>query len=182
MNVELKLTDRADAYIIKNLWPLYVNNLSEFDGRLPNKHGMTGAGSDIASYFDLEGTLDGWWEHPEGIFPYLIYADGLPAGFNIIASPPFIPRETEKDFIVEDFFVLHCFRGQGVAEAAMQMGFDRHRGEWEIATFPNSSRAVGFWKKVLGSNGDGVYTVTRGEHARGDRVIFQFDNSETKAA
>ncbi len=182
MNVELKLTDRDDAYIVKNLWPLYVNDISEFDGRRPNKHGIVGASHDIASYFDLEGTLDGWWQHPGGIFPYLVYADGLPAGFNIIASPPHIPHQIKADFIVEEFFILHSFRGKGVAEQSAQQGFDLHRGNWEITTYPNSPRAIGFWKKVLGMNGSGEYTEKLGQHVLGEKAIFNFDNRESRAA
>ena len=40
--VELRLSDEEDAYIIRNLWPLYLHDVSEFDGCRPNRHGIVG--------------------------------------------------------------------------------------------------------------------------------------------
>ena len=42
MNVELKLPEDEDAYIIKNLWPPYQHDISEFHGSVLNRHGLFG--------------------------------------------------------------------------------------------------------------------------------------------
>ena len=35
MNVELRLSEADDAHVVKNLWPLYQHELSEFDASTP---------------------------------------------------------------------------------------------------------------------------------------------------
>ena len=42
LQVELKLSEDEDAYIIKNLWPLSRHDISEFHGSVPNRHGLFG--------------------------------------------------------------------------------------------------------------------------------------------
>ncbi|NEY98170.1 hypothetical protein [Heyndrickxia shackletonii] len=40
MKIDVQLTDKKEAYIIKNLYPLYLYDLSGHYGNLPNKHGI----------------------------------------------------------------------------------------------------------------------------------------------
>ncbi len=42
MKIELKLSGADDAHIIKNLWPLYQDETSEFELLKPNSHGVLG--------------------------------------------------------------------------------------------------------------------------------------------
>lgn len=76
------------------------------------------------------------WEKADSLFPYLILADGFPAGFNRIATGPHVPDGIEADAVIYGCFVLHAFRGIGVADRGAIEGLDAHRGEWEIVTYP----------------------------------------------
>ena len=91
------------------------------------------------------------------LFPYLILVDGCPAGLNMVAARSRLPQEIDADFVVHGFFVLHAFRGKGVAERAATEGFDRHRGKWEVVTYPTHARSIAFWRRVVSSYRPGGY-------------------------
>lgn len=40
MNIDINLTDKENSYIVNNIYPLYLYDLSEHYGNLPNKHGV----------------------------------------------------------------------------------------------------------------------------------------------
>ena len=67
---------------------------------------------------------DPWWREPESLFPYIILVDGYPARFNLVAARSRLPDGIEADFMVHEFFVLHGYRGKGVAERAAIEGFN----------------------------------------------------------
>ena len=177
MNVELKLSSADDSHIIKNLWPLYAHEVSEFDRALPNRHGVLSDDERVTS-LALQGEgQNPWWREPEALFPYLVLADGQPAGFHLIAARSRLPKGIDADFVVHEFFVAHAYRGQAVAERAATAGFDQHRGQWEIVTYPNHPQAIAFWRKVVShyaSNRHSEHTV---DHTWGRKVAFRFDNS-----
>ncbi len=110
--------------------------------------------------------------------PYLIVADGEPAGFNLISTSPGFPGEIDADYVVHEFFVVHAFRGTRAGEEAARQGFDKFRGKWEVVTYPSHARAIGFWRKTIGGYTDGAFSETVGEHVWGPKVIFRFDNRQ----
>lgn len=164
MKVELKPSNNKDAYIIKNLYPLYLHDISEFEKALPNRHGIIGESDSVATLAGQGEVQDNWWKKPEELFPYLIFVNGYPAGFNLIATHPCLPQEIEADFVVHEFFLSHAYRGKGVAEQAAIEGFDRHKGKWEVVTYPTHSRAISFWRKVLNNYTRNKFTEKEGEH------------------
>jgi aminoglycoside 6'-N-acetyltransferase I len=177
VKVELKLMSPDDAQVIKNLWPLYLHDLSEFDGSVLNSHGVLSEDESVCSVGQHAEGIHDWWQDSEGLFPYLILVDGRPAGFNLVASPPYLPQEIEAEFVVHELFVVHAHRGARVAEQAVIQGFDRHRGRWEVVTYPNHGRAVAFWRRVLGGYAPHGVRESEGEHVWGRKVIFKFDNA-----
>jgi aminoglycoside 6'-N-acetyltransferase I len=173
-NVELKLSQDDDAYIIKNLWPLYQHDISEFHGSMPNRHGLFGvddAEKTLSGHVDL---LSPWWRDPEALFPYLIVVDGHPAGFNLIAARQ---NGIDADFVVHEFFVLHAYRQSSAAERGAMEGFDKHRGSWEVVTWPNHARAIAFWRRVVSRYSQNRFTENEVDHRWGRRVSFHFENS-----
>ena len=171
MDVQLKLSTQDDAHIIKNLWPLYQHEVSEFDGQRPNAHGLFGVDDSVTTLAEHGESQNAWWTDPKSLFPYLILADGHPAGFNLITARSRLPEEFDVDFVVYEFFVLHAFRGHGVAERAALDGFARHPGKWEIVTYPSQARAISFWRKVVkqavGMGSAGMGSSETGSHAAG---------------
>ncbi len=176
MKVELKLSDDSDAHVIRNLWPLYVHDVSVFDGGVPNRHGVL-IDNDGVTSLDAQGvTQQGWWQKPDVLFPYLVLVDGAPAGFNLIARGAFDPDAIKADMTVFEFFVVHAFRGKGVAEQAAA-GFARHPGTWEVVTHPPNVRAIAFWRRVIARATIGDVREEEVDHAWGRKVAFTFSNS-----
>lgn len=172
MDVALRLTSAADGHAIRNLWPLYQHDVSAFDGARPNAHGIFG-GDDVATLAQHGASLDPWWQSPS-LFPYLIVADGAPAGFCLVATGPYLPCPEHADFVVHEFFVLHAYRGAGVAEAAVTEAFARHRGRWEVVTYPNHPRGIAFWRRVVGRVASGQFEEREMDHPWGRKVVFRF--------
>jgi len=178
VNIEVKLSDDADAYIIKNLWPLYQHDVSEFERTLlPNRHGLFGVDDSVTTLARQADGQDPWWTEPESLFPYLILVDGYPAGFNLVAARSRLPDGIEADFIVHEFFVLHAYRGKGVAARAAIEGFNRHRGKWEVVTWPTHARAIAFWRRVVISYTSSGHSEQEVDHPWGRRVAWRFDNA-----
>ncbi|MNI11941.1 hypothetical protein D3C73_651020 [compost metagenome] len=46
----MQLTDKDDAYVIKNLYPLYLYDLSGHYDRLPNLHGIYEESDDFSKW------------------------------------------------------------------------------------------------------------------------------------
>lgn len=177
MNVELRLSSSEDAHVIRNLWPLYQHDVSEFDPSLvPNRHGLFGVDDGVTTLAGQSHAQDPWWRDPQSLFPYLVLVDGTPAGFDLIAARPRLPTGVDADFVVHEFFVLRGFRGKGVAERAAVEGFDRHRGRWEIVTWPTHARAIAFWRRVVGRCAPNGHSEEEVDHPWGRRVAFRFDN------
>jgi aminoglycoside 6'-N-acetyltransferase I len=176
MDVEIRLSTEGDAHIIKNLWPPYQHAVSAFDGAVPNRHGIFGADDDTVTLAQHAASLDAWWRDPDALFPYLILVDGAPAGFNLIAARSRLPAGIQADFAVHEFFVLHAYRGGPAAERAAVDGFDRHRGAWEVVTYPAHGRGIAFWRRTIGRYTSNRYAEAEIDHPWGRRVAFHFDN------
>ena len=178
MNTQLTLTSHVDAYIIKNLWPLYQHDVSEFSADLgPNRHGLVGVDDSVTTIAGHGDQQDPWWREPASLFPYLVRVDGWPAGFNLVAARSCLPEGRDVDFVVHEFFVLHAYRGKGVAERAAIRGFELHRGRWEIVTWPSHARAIAFWRRVVRSYASNGHSEEEVDHPWGRRIAFRFDNA-----
>jgi predicted acetyltransferase len=177
MNITLKLTTTQDAHIIKNMWPLYQHDVSEFDHAKPNRHGLFGVGDEVKTLAQHSETLNTWWSDPAALFPYLILADGQPAGFNLVAGQPHFSNEIPADFVIHEFFILHAYRGAKIAETAATDAFDLHRGRWEVVTYPNHPRGIAFWRKTISRHTSASFTESEIDHPWGRRVVFRFANT-----
>src|SRR5690606_29504234 len=109
-------------------------------------------------------------------FPYLILVDDAPAGFNLIAGKAALPKELQVDFVVHEFFILHAYRGSSVAQQAALEGFEKHKGLWEVVTYPTHVRAIKFWRRVIGQYTKDKFTEEELDHPWGRRVSFRFNN------
>jgi aminoglycoside 6'-N-acetyltransferase I len=145
--VTVTLAGTDDAYIVKNLYPLYVHDLAAFHAQLPNPHGILDDSPGVRSLSDFADTFDLWWQKPGILFPYLIRVNDAPAGFAMIASPPHVAAAT--DFLFNEFFLLHPYRGTGAAHAAATDILSRHAGHWHAYVLPANARALAFWRRTL---------------------------------
>lgn len=181
MPVTVDLTDQKDKFVINNLYPLYLHDLSEIWGWQPNKYGVFEE-TEILTLNEQNKVFDIWWEKPTILFPYLIRENKIPVGFALVSTPPYNP--SKSDFYLSEFFILRSFRGRGVAfDAAVQV-FDSHRGAWELQTHSgeNNRRAQTFWRKSVNNYTKGKYKdVVTETKSDGVKVVFTFNNSDPQA-
>lgn len=176
MKIDVQLTGKNEAYIIKNLYPLYLYDLSVHYGRVPNIHGVYEDNNDIRTLNDQYEVQNIWWEKPDILFPYLILVDGIPSGFMLIATPPHCNNGI--DYFVNEFFLIQSLRGKGIAERVANIVFDQFNGNWELFTNPLKENIVGqkFWRKTISNYTNGAYVEEEGETFDGSKLIFRFNN------
>ncbi|MFC7681833.1 GNAT family N-acetyltransferase [Paenibacillus sp. GCM10028914] len=176
MNVSIRLTDQSTKFIVNNLYPLYLHDLSEIWGWKPNKYGVY-EDDETMTLNDQNKVFDVWWKNESVLFPYLIRVDEIPAGFAFVATPPYTPHGSE--YYLNEFFMLRPFRGKGAAEAAAIQMFNSHKGTWEIQTNPGDAnkRAQSFWRRTLNHYTSGSYQEEYADTTNDNyKLIFRFDN------
>lgn len=177
MKVSISLTDQSTKFIINNLYPLYLHDLSEIWGFKPNSYGVF-EDNETMTLQEQNKVFDIWWEKKTVLYPYLIRVDDIPAGFALVATPPYTPHG--NDYYLNEFFILRSYRGTGAAEMAAHQVFDCHRGGWELQSNPDeqaNARAQAFWRRTLHKYTDGVFQENIEEtHNDGRKLIFTFTN------
>ncbi|GGH31022.1 GNAT family N-acetyltransferase [Paenibacillus segetis] len=177
MKIEVRLTTKEEAYIIKNMYPLYLHDLSGHYGNTPNRHGIYEDSQDYATLQDQYDVQNIWWEKPNCLYPYLILVDDTPAGFVFIATPPHCSLGV--NYFVNEFFLLQPFRGNGIAQYVATEIFEKFRGKWELFTNPAAKNVIGqkFWRKTVSNYTKGDYEEVLGPTFDGDKLIFRFCNA-----
>lgn len=176
-NISIQLCDRKNKFIINNLYPLYLHDLAEIRNELPNKYGVF---EDDDEYQTLEQQIpvfDIWWEKEDHLFPYLITVDDLPAGFILIATPPYLYDNC--DFMINEAFILRPFRGKGIGEYAVTEIFNLYRGKWMLFTTPTEKniKTINFWRKTLSRYTNNQFTEEDKElQGVGLSKVFKFNN------
>lgn len=176
MDIKIVLSNKDTAYIIKNLYPLYLHDLSEFadwKDQVPNEHGILEPDNPgVRTLVEQGEVFNILWEKPNVLFPFLILVDGKPAGFALIATPPHVPYG--GDYYVNEFFLLRPYRGKGIGERAAVEVFDKFHGQWELMVMPKNLRALAFWRKTIAKYMSGQFQ----EEVTGDNdmVVFRFNN------
>lgn len=177
MKISISLTDQSTKFIVNNLYPLYLHDLSEVWEWKPNRYGVY-EDDDILTLNEQNKVFDVWWENPSVLFPYLVRVDDIPAGFAFVATPPYTPHSSE--FFMNEFFMLRPFRGKGIAEAAAVQVFNKHKGSWELQTNPTEAnkRAQSFWRKTIQNyTSESHQEEFANTENDGYKIIFRFDNS-----
>lgn len=178
MNINLQLSTADNKFIINNIYPLYLHDLSEIWGNKPNRFGIY-EDNDMRKLTEQNTVFDIWWEKPSILFPFLIMVDDVPAGLAFVATPPYIPCPPNINYYLNEFFLLRPFRGSGVGEEAARQVFNRFRGNWEVQTakMERNMRAQMFWRKTLNAYTKGQYSEVSGEYPDAeDKIIFRFTN------
>ncbi|MFT4145643.1 MAG: GNAT family N-acetyltransferase [Mobilitalea sp.] len=176
MKIEIILADNTNGFIIKNIYPLYLYDLAEIHGTLPNKHGIFEDEpiKTLSEQYDIQQI---WFNHPNVLFPYLIMVDNIPAGFCLVASGKFVPKEI--DYYVNEMFLLRPFRGNSIAYQAVRKVFDKHCGKWRLFTpsTENNNRAKAFWHKTIGNYTENKYTAIEEIDEEMSKLVFRFENN-----
>ncbi len=109
MELELDLLPERDWRLLANMWPLYVHDVSAFNGARPNRYGVLVDSDEWSTLEEHGASIRSWWQDAERLKPYLIRVGSLPAGFLLIATHPYLPETIEADWVIHEFFLLHAF-------------------------------------------------------------------------
>jgi predicted acetyltransferase len=179
LNVTVRLCGMEEKFIINNIYPLYLHDLSEVWEHKINRYGVF-ENDDTRTLLEQNRVFDIWWEHPNVLFPYLITVDHLPAGLAFVATSPFIPCPHYIDYYMNEFFLLRTYRGKGIGEEAVRQIIEKLPGHWEVQTNPTerNERAKHFWRRTLNICTNGKYSEELGHSAEdGEKLIFRFRTS-----
>lgn len=173
MEIEIILANDETANIIRNIYPLYLYDLSEFSGESPNEYGIY-ENEPIKTLEEQYHIQDIWFQKPGLLFPFIILADKKPAGFALVSTGAYAPKDA--DFYVYEFFLLRPYRGKNIAEIAAKQVFDKFQGAWELDTNPSTlnQRAQWFWNKTINNYTSGNFEKVIGTTFNGERLIFRF--------
>jgi predicted acetyltransferase len=169
--LELQKLPIEQAYILQNLYPYYLHDLSEFQDALPNQHGLYE--SEEILFYEKDTFLMVWWQHPEQLFPFLIRVDNRPAGFALIGTKPY---SGDSDYEIMEFFVLKPYRQKGFAEQAAIEAFGLFNGTWKYAVLPRNLRACAFWRRITSRYTSSEYSESLEQTDTGEMVVFRFNN------
>lgn len=149
--LDIELCSETESHVICNMYPFYLYDLSEIWERLPNRHGVYEEEDKYTTLAEQSSVFKVWWRHPGVLFPYLFRVDGVPAGFALVSTPPYIPGGEEADYFLHEFFVMRSFRGQGIARQAAVHVFEQFAGRWALHTNPTGRNvhARHFWRCLL---------------------------------
>jgi predicted acetyltransferase len=145
MNVEIVDARPLEA-VLKNLFPLYIHDLSQF----------TAFDVEVDGTFRAPPSFAAYWQAPER-HPFLLRADGNIAGFALV-------RQMEGEPLTHDmgeFFVLARWRRHGVGRIAAHALFDRFKGLWEVRELVDNLPAQAFWHRIIGDYAHGVFEESR---------------------
>lgn len=175
MEVKVVLASEENANIIKNIYPLYLHDLSEVYGNVPNEYGIYEDEpiKTLAEQYEVQSI---WFQKPNKLFPFIIMVDGKPAGFDLVSTGEFAPKG--MDYYVYEFFLLRPYRGKDIASIAAKQIFDMLSGKWGLYVAPSGKnpRAERFWRKTIKSYTKDNFEEKYGETFNGDKLIFTFSN------
>jgi predicted acetyltransferase len=175
MKIEIKLADNTNGFIIKNMYPLYLHDISGIHGILPNEYGIFEEEPirTLAEQYDIQ---QAWFENPNLLYPYLIMVDNIPAGFCLVGSGKYVPQDV--DYYIYETFLLSTFRGKDISYQALIEIFQKHHGKWMLFTHSteNNNRAKAFWHKTIRSYTDYEYTTEEKFIDGMPKLVFRFDD------
>lgn len=175
MKIEVILASKENEKIIKNMYPLYLHDLSEHYEEYPNEYGIYEEEpiKTLEEQYDVQNI---WFEKPEALYPNIIMVDEKPAGFILISKAPYAPKTT--DYYLSEFFLLRPYRGRGIAEKAANEIFKRYIGRWELYTNHVEKNIAGqkFWRKTISNYTNDEYEESIGDTVHGTKMIFRLQS------
>jgi predicted acetyltransferase len=146
--IELAPAEPHQLEALSNLYQLYLHDFSVYLRDDPlgqiGEDGLYDPGFEMADFFGTPG----YW-------PYLGRVDGRLAGFALVSGQ--VQHRAGPGRLIEDFFVLRCYRRGGVGRSMALQLFDTFRGYWEISQIASNEPAHAFWCKVIGEYTQGRY-------------------------
>jgi predicted acetyltransferase len=147
--VEVSAASGADHVLLRNLYPLYLHELTAFT----DFYDIDEQGLFVPDY------LSEWLSHRSAAMqPFTIREGGRPTGFAFVAQRPYPFMGQARDYRMCEFFVLNRSRRRGVGRRAAHALFAMFPGVWEVSQLPTNHVAQSFWRKVIGEHTNGAFT------------------------
>ncbi|GAB6988711.1 GNAT family N-acetyltransferase [Paenibacillus pini] len=133
MSIEITQITKEQKEKFLNLYNLYLYDLSEYNGDELIENGT----------FDSTNTYL-YLERNE-LYPFFIKKNGRIIGFILVCSPPYVDEGT--DFTIQELFVLKKYRGNNIADQAVNLVLSKYKGTINVAQLKTNKPAVKFWTK-----------------------------------
>ncbi len=145
--VHLQKAKLSDYPIIQNMARFYVYDMSRYCGHLP---GWECPDDGLFENFDLIIYFKEAHNHA-----FFIKVGDEIAGFALINK---MGSSADVDWSMGEFFVLAKFQASGIGQTIAEEIFNRFPGTWEVASIPENTRALRFWRKAVGQYAKGIFT------------------------
>lgn len=168
-NAEIVLATKKHRRVLRALFELYAHDFSP----------MTGADVNESGTYTEENFLTGWWDDQvEDFHPFLLKINGHWAGFAWVEVGSYITPGAARHWLMEEFFIVRKYRGQGVGEWFARELFARFPGVWEVGEIHANTDAQRFWRKVIGRYA-GKFEDVVVNNDRWDGSVQKFMSHET---
>jgi predicted acetyltransferase len=175
-NVKIKLANEDDFFIIKNFIPLFRHYLAEVYEELPNKYGIFAYDNETKTLKELCDKRESWLKKPEELFPFIIFAYGIPVGYTFISKNS---NGNTSNYFVNALFIVNSVRKKGIATKAMKMILDSFHGDWELHT-SSSNKNINtqmFWRNFIKKVTNNVFYESLIEtNDCSKKILFKFRN------
>jgi predicted acetyltransferase len=158
MSLHITRATPAEYPILRNLYPLYLHDLSEFGG----VYSLDARGVWQPDY------LPAWLSESEQVHPLLFRLEERPVGFAFVGQAPFPYMTPGRDYHLSEFFIIRSERRHGLGRRAAMAVFDRFQGVWELSELRANEAAIAFWRRVVS------------EYTRGDFQETLIDGNPTQ--
>ena len=88
----------------------------------------------------------------------MVRLQGQLIGLVLVNHYPEVPN-TEMDFCLSEFFIMHKYRRNGYGREAARKAFDLHHGRWQLKCHPKNTASVFFWNSVVDAYTNGASTL-----------------------
>jgi len=139
-NIKLIKAQDSHKAALKNMFQLYLHDLSEYTMNLDVNADGIFESNDVDTFYEQDALIPMMIEHNETII-----------GFVLLNMPPYAPLG--YDYWINDFFILRKFRGQGLGKLVASELFSEYKGKFAMVQLKKNNVAINFWKKVLVENG-----------------------------
>lgn len=135
MSLELKTVEKEDIILLKNLYQLYLYDLSPYTGEKINSAGLFNEES--IELFLSEDDLKAF---------FIIYKRQI-IGFILIQSGIYSPMK-DVDYYISEFFILAQYRKNRLGLNSLKILFNNYPGTYLSGQLSNNQPALRFWNSV----------------------------------
>ncbi|KZL24072.1 GNAT family N-acetyltransferase [Pseudovibrio sp. Ad37] len=167
MSVELKPMVLADMPVLKNMFQLYLYDMSKY------MHWPVSA----SGGFEFDENIVLAYFREAAHHPYFIMQAGEIAGFALVRQYPYDTTLIDMG----QFFVLGKFTRQGLGQAALKACLKLHPGDWQVRVLPKNTGALAFWTKTISDLTNAAYE-TRSSDYQGTEMTFLHFSTQSALA